>query len=423
MEKNIFDLKRYKLDNGIEIVIINKDTQLASIHVGTHIGTIYEKKEEKGIAHFVEHMLFKGTKKRTNEELNEELEQLGGEYNAYTDYNCTVCSITALKEELEVSIDLLSDMIQNSTFLEEEIERERGVILSELRTGNDDIENYSFKKALEYAFKESSIKIDTIGKQDTVEKFNREQLMNFYKQYYVPNNCCITVVSPYEHYKVFEMIKKYFKDWKMGEFKRGEVKVENNIPVKKISYKKDLEQSTIVYIYTFHNLNKQEELVLRVLNYKFGESANSILFRRLREEKGLAYDIYSELDMSKYVKTISIYTSVNEEDVEEALSIIDLSIEDIKNEKIVFNEKNIALMKKVFKTAIANTLEDSTQLANYAFHQLIDGEDIYEFIDNMNNMEKITSKDIYHICRKIFKNPTIHVLVPGKVIRSEKNNN
>ncbi|MBE6044529.1 MAG: insulinase family protein [Clostridium thermopalmarium] len=414
MNRGIFDLKTYILDNGLKLVTIKKDTQLAAIHVGVKIGSIYEKKEEKGIAHFVEHMMFKGTKNRDNEELNEELEQRAGEYNAYTDYDCTVYSITALNDEVEESLKLLSDMLINSTFPEEEIEKERGVILAEIRTGKDDIEDYSYRKTMENAFKNSSIKIDTIGKESTVKSFTRERLFNFYKTYYVPNNTYISIVSPQEHNDIFNLVNKYFSHWKRGEFVRENVIVEDNIPTKIVSYKKDIEQSTIVYLYTFHNLSKQEELALRILNYKLGESANSILFRKLREERGLAYDIYSDLNTTKSVKLMSIYTAVNEEDVKEALKIINNIIYDINNEIIVLDNNNINLMKKVLKTAVAGTLEDSTQLSNYILHQIIDEEDVYEFVDDINNMEKIKSEDIYKVARKVLKNPTVHILLREK---------
>lgn len=414
MEKGIFDLRTFNLKNGIKLVSIKKDTQLASIHIGVKIGSIYENKEEKGISHFVEHMLFKGTKNRSNEELNEALEQRAGEYNAYTDYNCTVYSISALNEELEASVELLSDMLQNSVFSKEEMEKERGVILAEIRTSKDDVEEYSFNKALEIAFRNSSIKVDTIGKSSTVKKFTKEQLFNYYKRYYVPNNTFISIVSPNEHDDMFMIVEKYFKNWEAAQFERGKVISENNLPNKKISYKKHIEQSTIIYLYTFHNLTKQEELALRILNYKLGESANSLLFRKLREEKGLAYDVYSELDTTKSVKMLIIYTAVNQEDVNEAIQIIENLLRDIKDEKIIFDERNIALMRKVIKTALAGTLEDSNELSNYILHQIVDEEDIYEFIEDMKRMESINNIDIYNIARKVLENPTVHILLSEK---------
>lgn len=414
MDKSIFDLNKYTLENGINLITIKKDTQLASINLGVKIGSIYEKKENRGIAHFVEHMMFKGTKNRNNEKLNEELEARAGEYNAYTDYTSTVYSITALREEFIKSLELISDMVKNSNFPQEELEKERGVILAEIRTSKDDIEDYSYRKTMECAFKESPIRINTIGTDESVKSFNREDLLKFYKSYYVPNNIYITVVSSMEHDYVFQLVKEYFSNWDSKEVVMEDIICEKNIPLKKYSYKKDIEQSTIIYLYTFHNLSKKEELALRILNYKLGESANSLLFRKLREEKGLAYDVYSELDATKNVKILNIYTAVNEEDVDESINVIENTINDIINKKIILDDTSIALMKKVLKTAVVQTLEDSTELGNYILHQVMDNEDIYEFVDDMNNMKTIKGEDIYKVAEKVLKNPTIHILLSEK---------
>lgn len=411
MDKDIFDLKKYTLENGLNIITLKKDTELASFHVGVKIGSIYEKGDEKGISHFIEHMLFKGTKSRTNSEINDIFEQMAGDSNAYTDQDCTVYSITALKEEIKTGVELISDMLKNSIFHKDEMEKERGVILAEIRTSKDDIEDYSYRKTVEIGFKNSSIKVDTLGTKDTVKNLKRSDIIKFYKRYYVPNNTYVVLVSSYEHSEALNLIKKYFNDWEEKEFTREKVVVENNIPIKKTSYKHEFEQSTIVYLYTFHNLTKREELVLRILNYKLGESANSILFRRLREEAGLAYDVYSELNTGKYVKTLMLYASVDEECVEKALKIIDKSIEDINKMNILLDKQNVILMKKVLKTAVAGTIEDSGELCDYVLHQSIDKEDVYQFVDDMKEMEEIESDDIYEVAKKVLKNPTVHILI------------
>lgn len=410
----MFDAKQKVLPNGIKLITIKKDTRVAAVHTGVKIGSIYESSSEKGISHFVEHMLFKGTKNRTNEQLNKELEELGGEYNAYTDNTCTVCSVTTLCEELENTFELLADMLINSTFPEQEIEKERDVILAEIRTSKDDVEDYSFKRVNEVAFNKSPLKYETIGDEKTVKKFNKEMLLNFYDKYYVSNNCYISIVSPFEHEDVFNMVWKYFKDWMWKEFKRQEVVVESNIPCKKISYKKDIEQSTIIYLFTFHDVSKDEELALRILNHKFGESANSILFRELREERGLAYDVYTDLDLTSKVKTLYIYTAVSEENVNETLQVIDDCIHKITKEEIVFDDSTIKLMRKILKTAVAFTLEDCTDIGNYVLHQIIDDEDIYKFVSDMKNIENVKKEDIYNVARLVFKDPTIHILKSQK---------
>lgn len=414
MSKEIFNTRQTELSNGIKLITIKKDSQIAAVHAGINIGSLFEEKQEKGIAHFIEHMLFKGTESRTNEKLNSDLENLGGEYNAYTDFNCTVYSATILSEELENSLTLFGDMLLNSTFPKIEIEKERGVILSEIRTSKDDIEDLSFKRVNEIAFKDSPLREDTIGSENIIKKITRKQLVDFYNKYYLPNNCVISIVSPFEHEDIIGLVNKYFGSWTKKNFEKKKIITENHQFVKEISYKKEIEQSTILYLYTFNGLSKDEELALRILNHKFGESSNSILFRELREERGLSYDVYTHLDTSNNVKTLYIYTAVSEENVDEAIEVIDTAIRDIESEKIVFDDNTIALMKKIFKTAIASTLEDSTDLGNYVIHQAMDNEDIYQFVEDMKNMGSVKSEDLYNIARKVLQKPTIHIFLPEK---------
>jgi predicted Zn-dependent peptidase len=410
MEKNIFDTKIHKLSNGLKLISIKKNSQLAALHIGVKVGSIYEQSKDRGISHFIEHMLFKGTNTFNNEELNDYLEQRGGEYNAYTDYSCTVYSITALAEELEPSIKVLADMMQNSIFPEKEIDRERGVILAELRTSKDDIEDYSFKRANEIAFAKSPLRYDTLGEEKTVKKFKRDQIIEYYKKYYVPNNSVISIVSPFDHKEILNIVEKYFSTWQERESKEEKAIIEDNICIKEFSYKKDIEQSTIIYVFTFHGLNKQEELALKILNHKFGESANSILFRELREEKGLAYDVYSHMDITSNVKTLYIYTAVSEENISEAINSIDSVIGKIKTGEANFNDDTVMLMKKVLKTAVAATIEDCTDLGNYVLHQSLDNESIYEFLEDMKNLEIIKSSNLYEVANKVFNDPTVHIL-------------
>ncbi len=172
-----------------------------------------------------------------------------------------------------------------------------------------------------------------------------------------------------------------------------------------------MEQSTIIYLYTFNDLTKKEELALRILNHKFGESSNSILFRELREDRGLAYDIYTSLDLTNNLKTLYIYAAVAPEDVDATIETINNCIEKIKEEIIVFDGNTINLMKKVFKTAIASTLEDSTDLGNYVVHQAMEEDNLYQFNEDMENLNYIVAQDLYEVAKKVLNKPTIHVLL------------
>ncbi|MFL0250799.1 M16 family metallopeptidase [Clostridium neuense] len=410
MEENMLDLKEVKLSNGLQIISIKKNTQLFSLHFGVKIGSLYEDNKEKGISHFIEHMVFKGTSNMNNEQLNEAFEELGGEYNAYTDYNCTVYSVTALNEELDRSLYLISDMIRNAVFDKTEFNKEKEVILSEIRSVKDDIEDYSFNKVHEIGFSRGPLKYDTIGSEKNINKFTSEDLVDFYKRYYLPNNCCIVIVSNIGHEEVICNIEKYFDSWAKKDIIKRNILAEKNLPVKKVSYRNDIEQSTIIYMFTFHGLTRMEEMALKILNYRLGESANSILFREIREKKGLAYDIYSELNTSKYVKTMYIYTAVGKGNIDSAAMCIDKCLEKIKCEKNFIESKSIAVMKKVLKTAVVSTIEDTTDLSNYVLHQCLDGENIYEFLEDIKNVDLVNCNDITMVANKVLSNPTIHIL-------------
>ena len=410
MNKVNFDLNRQTLKNGLEVVTIKKDTQIASFNIGIKVGAVYETLEEKGISHFIEHMLFKGTKKRNFKELNDDLEFLGGEYNAYTDYLVTVYSYSALEEELENMVEICADMIINSTFPEKEVEKERGVILAEIRSSKDDVEDYSFKRINEEAFKSSALKYDVAGLEENVKKYSKQDLIQYYKKHYLPNNSIVTMVSSLDHNEAFDLVEKYFGDWEIGQVLTFEVKDEKNISKEIVTIKENIEQSTIVYLYTFYDLPKEDELPLRILNHRLGERGNSLLFREVRENRGLAYDIYSNLDLTNHIKTLYIYTAVADEDIYDTKLAIEETLNGIKERRIVFGDRDLSLMKKVHKTAVVSTLDDPTELCNYVLHQCLDNIDVYEFEKDMERLKKVEIEHIYKVANKILNNPTIHIL-------------
>ncbi|MCI5727544.1 MAG: insulinase family protein [Clostridium sp.] len=409
MVKLNFDVKKHFLDNGLKVITIKKDSQMCAINVGVNVGALNENIDEKGISHFIEHMLFKGTKKRNNDAINDDLEFLGGEYNAYTDYDSTVYTIACLLEELENAVEIIGDIIVNSDFPEEELEKERGVILSEIRISKDDIEDYSFKKVNEAAF-EGGLKYDVTGTEEVVKKLTRNEIYSYYKKYYMPNNALVTIVSPLEHEESLKIVNKYFNMWEKSNIEEETYICEKNKHIMETTYKDEIEQSTITYLYTFADLTKEEELPLRILNHRLGESSNSLLFREIREKRGLAYDVSTQLDITRKLKNFSIYTAVADENVEEALEAINDTIEGVKSGNLPFCDKDLIIMKKVHKTAVINTLEDSAELCNYILHQELDEDDIFEFVKDMDRLNELSAEDIRKVAQKVLINPTIHIL-------------
>ncbi len=381
-------------------------------------------------------MLFKGTENRTFQNLNDDLEALGGEYNAYTDYSQTVYSISCLEDELKNAIELLSDMLISSKFPKEEVEKERGVILAEIRSSKDSVEDFSFKKINEVAFKKSALRYDVAGLDENVKKFTRDELCEYYKRYYRPNNALITMVSSLSHEEAIKEISEQFSKWEQSEVVKVEVEDEKNRDIKKVTTKENIELCTIIYLFTFYDLDKKYELPLRILNHRLGESANSLLFREVRENRGLAYDIYSHLDITQNVKTLYVYTAVDEEaydiyshlditqnvktlyvytavdeeDIDDAANAIEEIFKNIKFRKIIIGENDLNIMKKVHKTAVISTLEDSVELCSYILSQSLEGEDIFEFLKDMENLNTITADEIYEVANKVLNKPTIHIL-------------
>lgn len=412
MKRWTFDENTIILPNGLKVITIKKDTRLASINIGVNIGSLYEDEKELGMSHFVEHMLFKGTKNRSNEQLNRELEFLGGDYNAYTDYISTVYSITCLDEEFEKGIELLSDMVLNSSFDEKEMKKEKGVVLSEIKSDKDDIEDLSISRTHEYAFNKSALRNSIAGTEEHVKGFKRNQVYDFYKKYYTPDNCVIVTVSAFSHEQMQKIITDLFGKWEGKSHKKAEIIKEENKELVKTTYKSQIEQGTVTYLYAFKEVCEKDKLPLKILSYKLAESSNSILFRELREERGLAYDVYSQMDLDENVNTMNIFTSVREESIDEVIEVIDKAILDIKNKDINFDEDMLCMMKKTHKTGVVSTLEDCSSLCSYVLVQSLAGKDITEFINSMEELETLTGEDIYRVCNKYLNKPTIHILKP-----------
>lgn len=412
MKRWTFDENTIILPNGLKVITIKKDTRLASINIGVNIGSLYEDEKELGMSHFVEHMLFKGTKNRSNEQLNRELEFLGGDYNAYTDYISTVYSITCLDEEFEKGIELLSDMVLNSSFDEKEMKKEKGVVLSEIKSDKDDIEDLSISRTHEYAFHKSALRNSIAGTEEHVKGFKRKQVYDFYKKYYTPDNCVIVTVSAFSHEQMQKIITDLFGKWEGKSHKKAKIIKEENKDIVKITYKSQIEQGTVTYLYAFKEVCEKDKLPLKILSYKLAESSNSILFRELREERGLAYDVYSQMDLDENVNTMNIFTSVREESIDEVIEVIDKAILDIKNKDINFDEDMLCMMKKTHKTGVVSTLEDCSSLCSYVLVQSLAGKDITEFINSMEELETLTGEDIYRVCNKYLNKPTIHILKP-----------
>ena len=410
MENLKIDFKEFILDNGLKIIVLKRDCKFFNLNFGIKIGSAYEFDNERGFSHFIEHMLFRSNLKFSNYEVNKILEFLGGDYDAFTDYGSTIFTIRGLCCDLEKSIELISSMVRYPKFDDKEMYIERDIIISEIESCIADYEEYSFIKLNEESFENSHLKYDIAGTKETIKNIVSEDLRRFYEKYYVSNNSFMVVISSYDESYVINLLKKYFDSWQSKKLLHKKLIEESNIPKKIVTEKKDLELSTVTYLFTFNNLLQHEKIFLKIAEYKLGGGSNSILFKRVREENGLAYDIYTQLELSDEFKGMYIFCATNDQNVDEVIKIIDSCIEDIKNCKNYFNDYSLQLIKKLQLMSIYSTLEDNEKLGLYLLEKIIYKKNINDYLDDLSMIEKVSSEELMNVCKKYFNNPTIHIL-------------
>lgn len=400
------------LKNGLTIVG-EEIPYFKSVSLGIWIntGSRMEKQNESGVSHFIEHMLFKGTKNRSAKDIARDIDNLGGQINAFTNKECTCYYIHLLDEHINVGIDVLSDMILNSTFNEKDINRERFVILEELKMYEDSLEDLSYDLLLENIYPDNGLGMNILGNRKTIKNITKKQIMNYFNKYYVPNNAVISICG---NFKFDELVKEL--EHKFGEWERKEVCTEveeakfHSCVVKK---NKDSEQVNIaINLKAIPEENEEESYALAVVNNIFGGSTSSRLFQHIREEKGLAYSIYSSQTLYKKCGELGIFVSTSEEYLEEVYECIINEIKNIRDGYVT--EEEIKESKEQLKGNYILSLEgiESKMLSmgeSMLLNNKIKDED--EIIEHINsvNMEQVKS-----IINKVFDIENLGVCIVGK---------
>lgn len=410
--KNI-EVQKTILSNGLSVITACRDSDIFSLGMGIKAGSLYEDKDNNGIAHMVEHMLFKGTINRNMDRLNDDIERLAGDIDIYTTYGSTVLTADVMKEKGEECLEIISDMMMNSIFPEREFRLEKKVIIEEIKMDKDDPEEQSYLGLFKAAFPESWHKYYIAGTIKSVKGIKINMLKEFYRNYYVPKNAAICVVSSYSHDEVVNMVEKYFGKW-VG--KEAPVLAEGKYainPRRVVRHRKGLSQTHLIYAFDIQSLSRREEVALTLLNEKIGAGANSILFKELRDKRGYAYSVYSSIDFIKNLKMFYIYAGISEENLKDTMNVIEKVIDNCKKNELGINEESIKTIKDMFFTHMAIALESSSHMVEY----LLDGEINYEnplnFQEVLEMMNSINVEDIKGVIEKVFKEPLIHILLPA----------
>lgn len=391
-------IKRYTYQNGVRIVLENIPT-VRSVAIGVWIGTgsRNETEQNNGISHFLEHMFFKGTKTRTAREIAESFDSIGGQVNAFTSKEYTCYYAKVLDTHAEFALEVLADMFFNSTFVEEELDKEKKVVLEEIKMYEDtpdDIVHDLLSKAI---YKDHSLGFPILGTEETLTTFTGDSLRTYMSDFYTPENVVISVAGNIGE-DFIGKVEKYF-----GQFDGKQKETSSQKPVfhaNRIAKKKDTEQAHLCLGYQGLPVGHEDIYSLIVMNNILGGSMSSRLFQEVREQRGLAYSIFSYHSAFKDSGIITIYGGTGADQLELLLETIHETLEKLQQDGIT--EKELNNSKEQLKGSLMLSLESTnSRMSRNGKNELLLKK--HRSLDEIiSEIDKVTKDSVDRIARNIF---------------------
>lgn len=405
-------IKKHTLDNGMRIVMEKIDyVRSASIGIWVNVGSNNENEETNGLSHFIEHMLFKGTKNRKANEIAEDIDNLGGQLNAFTSKECTCFYVKVLDENIKDALDILSDMFFNSLFLQEEIEKEISVVIEEIKMYEDSPEDIVHDKLSEIIFDGSPMAYNILGTENNLKTFNNEKVINYMEENYSPSNTVIAIAGSFDEQELINLIEEKFKNWENKEVNHIHKEVDYQRQV--VGINKDLEQLHVcIGNKTFGRHDKNYHSLL-VLNNLFGGTMSSRIFQEVREKKGLVYSIYSFVSNYKNTGIFNIYAGMSYEQIEDAFRTILEEMINIKNGNLT--EEEFTRAKQQIKGNYILGLEStSSRMSAIGRRELLYNEILYpeEVIEGIN---KVKIEDVLEVAKDLFNIDNLSITFTGNL--------
>ena len=406
------NIRKEVLDNGLTI-LTEKIDHVRSISLGVWLkkGSQDETPDDAGIYHFIEHMLFKGTENRNAYEIAKMIDSIGGFTDAFTSKENTCFYAKLLDEHLPLVLELFSDILIRPKFDREDIERERKVILEEIKMVEDTPGDLVHEIFLEQFWPEHPLGRPILGSVDTVHAMDQSLLQAKFAENYVPSNMLVTAAGKLEHEDILEKIKKYFplqgsapRSVRPLDPKRGRSFV-------LLRPKKDLEQAHICLGTMGYSATDAERYAASVLNVILGGSMSSRLFQKIREERGLCYTVYSSLNPFQSSGYLSIYAATGKDMVREAIELILQQCHQLITDPVETEELENA--KNHLKGSMILSMEgSSSRMFNLARNDLYHGRQVttQEILDDIS---KVTVADVQHVAMELFQHSNYGVVVVG----------
>jgi len=400
------------LKDGLRI-ISEKIPSARSISIGiwVDVGSRDEQTEENGISHFVEHMLFKGTKKRTAKKIASSLESLGGNINAFTSREQTCYMAVILDEHLEQAVDVLSDILMNSTLTAKNIAREKSVILEEIHEVRENPSDLVHEYFSENFWSNQPLGRSILGTEENVLSFGRKDFKNYMKNSYLAGRVVISAAGNVSHRKLVELIKKKFQ-FPAGTGSRGEDATAPSMFSKHI-YTNGSAQNHLCLGFPGLQFRHRDRYNLLGLYTYLGSGMSSVLFQKIREEKGMAYSIYAFADFFRDNGMMGIYFGTDKKHLSEAIETTLKELKKVKKNRLP-NSK-LDNIKAQIKGHLTLALESTNGRMGRMARQELLGNEYIPLGKALKDIDRIKPNDILEIARKTFISDgmTVTSLGPG----------
>ncbi len=416
-------LSEIKLKNGLPIYLIKMpQAKTATVLVMYKTGSKYEDKKTSGLSHFLEHMFFKGTEKRPDTlTLSAELDSIGAEFNAFTGKEYTGYYVKSPKNKIEVALDVLSDMLINSKFDSEEIEREKGVIIEELNMYEDNplmhIEDV-FESCL---YGDTPAGWDTIGNKESILSFKREDFIKYFQTQYGVKSSAVFLAGNFSDREIKKLLEEKFGGISKNNYQKKLLVVEKQKkPACKIKTKKT-DQMTLSLGFRSFPANDKDEITLKLLSIILGGSMSSRLFIELRERRGLAYFVRASSEFYSDCGYITVSAGVPKEKLEESIKVILNEYQKLKDELV--SVKELKRAKDLLAGKLIVSMEGTDDFTTWYGRQFPIRSKFSSPEEIIKKFKKVSALDIQRVAKKIFINSGLNLAIIGNIKDDKKINN
>lgn len=399
--------KQTILQNGLRVITSERpQNETVSLGIWVNTGSAYETEKINGISHFVEHMVFKGTKKRTSLQISEEIENVGGQNNAYTSREFTAFYAKMLKNDTELAADVITDFVTSPTFPEEEMVKEKEVVVQEIKQTIDTPDDVIFDYFQEKAFPDEPIGRTILGPAEKVRSFSASDLHNYMQHNYAAENTVVVAVGNLRHEEFVRMIEQRMSDYRS---KTDFIKAPQIYKGGFYAEKKPIEQAHFLLGFKGVEYYNPMYYPVSIFSTLFGGGMASRLFQEIREKRGLVYTVYSFTNSHTHSGLFGIYAGTSGEEISKMAPVVADEIKKVVQEKVTPEELNRAKIQ--LKASMLMALESSSSTAEVIARQSLLYNRVIPTQEIVDRIEAVSLEDIRNAAQTIFSSRPTYTLL------------